>query len=356
MASKLINIRYILYILFPIATFYLLDKAVQNINEDQIKYQFIYSLEDTLKPSSTYFTYGDQLNISSDTIMKIDSYSADEVLLIIEKFKPEYEALYKQGEYNDERFKVFNIQKIDFTKLSRDKIVVDYYIKYIDSKIVDEAIRDFNSLVEEDISALLLPNGEAAEKRVLKFIRFLKDKIILDKKLNLSKIKRLDFDLKTMQIKVDTLYKVITKLQSKQNLDRLDVIGDIIEKNQKETFFKEAMTSSFLADLKSLINEINFYETLTVLRNNPLQVEIDELRIDIESQTFTSLATMYLNQTTYLLGLIKNRMGINLMDTKIINIIDTSKVSSLIKIIFTLVLTLFFISLLELFVIKIKKA
>jgi len=330
MNSTIGNIfKYLLYFIFPFIVFYLLNYTISRISEDKLTFQYIYSLEDTIKPSSTYFDFiPNEQNI--DTRILNINYTTDEVISILKQYKPEFEVLFQQGDYGNKEFSEMKIHKIDYTKVGREKLVIEYKVDSNDNIALDQSMDKLNFLLQKDINYLILPSIESSIKRINQFRNFLKDKIVLEQKINELKIQNLNFELKTLGIRMEALFNVI-KIR---NLN----VGDV-------------STLAIDKELEIMLSQINFFETLSTLNDNPLQEEINKLEEKISENRYLTLNKIYLKFAENLFEILNQKeVGLKLVDSKIIQVVDNSRANLFIQILFSLIMTLFFVSIIEFFI------
>jgi len=334
MKNKIFSfLRYLVYIIIPFFTFFALDYVVDYINEGKIKYQFIYSLENTVKPKTTYFDFitdsGGKIKIDMADI----SYDSLEVLHAIKTFKPEYEILYKQGKFADDEFNALNIQKVDIQKLGREKIVLDYYLEFEfkDTEIIYEKMILLNSLFEHELNQLLSPNISLATERLKQYIDFLRDKIILETKKTETRIEEINFELEAIKIRIDTLFGIMDM--------------------QK---FKKDQTSQD-DEIAYMIAQKNFFEDFSQITKKDLKQDIREIETLVKLGEYPTANKIFLKFAENLLFKVSNDMvGLKLIDHKVINIIDNRKISFFIRFLFTMLLSVLVISLVELLIKRIK--
>ena len=326
-------LRYLVYIIIPFFTFFALDYVVDYINEGKIKYQFIYSLENTVKPKTTYFDFitdsGEKIKIEMADI----SYDSEEVLQAVYDFKPEYEILYKQGKFADDEFNALNIQKVDIQKLGREKIVLDYYLEFEfkDTEIIYEKMILLNSLFEHELNQLLSPNISLATERLKQYIDFLRDKIILETKKTETRIEEINFELEAIKIRIDTLFGIMDM--------------------QK---FKKDQTSQD-DEIAYMIAQKNFFEDFSQITKKDLKQDIREIETLVKLGEYPTANKIFLKFAENLLFKVSNDMvGLKLIDHKVINIIDNRKISFFIRFLFTMLLSILVISLVELLIKRIK--
>ena len=222
------------------------------------------------------------------------------------------------------------IHKIDYTKVGREKLVIEYKVDSNDNIALDQSMDKLNFLLQKDINYLILPSIESSIKRINQFRNFLKDKIVLEQKINELKIQNLNFELKTLGIRMEALFNVI-KIR---NLN----VGDV-------------STLAIDKELEIMLSQINFFETLSTLNDNPLQEEINKLEEKISENRYLTLNKIYLKFAENLFEILNQKeVGLKLVDSKIIQVVDNSRANLFIQILFSLIMTLFFVSIIEFFI------
>ena len=226
-----------------------------------------------------------------------------------------------------------NIQKVDIQKLGREKIVLDYYLEFEfkDTEIIYEKMILLNSLFEHELNQLLSPNISLATERLKQYIDFLRDKIILETKKTETRIEEINFELEAIKIRIDTLFGIMDM--------------------QK---FKKDQTSQD-DEIAYMIAQKNFFEDFSQITKKDLKQDIREIETLVKLGEYPTANKIFLKFAENLLFKVSNDMvGLKLIDHKVINIIDNRKISFFIRFLFTMLLSVLVISLVELLIKRIK--
>ena len=86
MNSTIGNIfKYLLYFILPFIIYYLLNYTINTVSQDKLIVEYVYSLEDTIKPSATYFDFLPNEQNIDKRILNLN-YTTDEVIKILATF------------------------------------------------------------------------------------------------------------------------------------------------------------------------------------------------------------------------------------------------------------------------------